>query len=457
MQRAESASDAEARARLRGFALNSALQQVEASMGQVDSRLAGAKLMAAKALIQKEMVKSDFEVQQHIDSAANAAASRNTTAMGHELQASTAASEMKSRERIAALNLLASQKTAAPGDEFEGVIADVSETGDTRITRKFIKGTTNDKQSEIRTRAALMTSIAEGTAHLIKLQKEAGARPELLGDTRFMGEAKRTALALERYNQLAIAYAKSGKAINETEIKFTGDFFKDDTWLTNGDNVRKLSSIMGRLIKETNLEIEANSYLLSPSDPAYGKKLGRANFIEGLAAEAEVDSSADGGKVKSTRTDRAVESLGRPDASEPASPEWRVEGTSGDNSPSKTWKDYIAERPVTSTLESASDGLDDIKRRKQAKHKAETPAAAFVSMDILRQEAEGTGPDAARSRELLEAWALLGTGEVPDIVAPDLKSDPNSEASQEKRDYAVYQYKLLKEHEREQANRATTE
>lgn len=325
MQRMQSATDTEARARIRGFALDSALKQVESQMGQYDSRLAGAKGMAAKAEIMKEMVKNDYEVMQHIDKAANDAAMRQVQAYGDELRASTASAQMRSAERISAADNTSREKIAAgnvkpaaPGAEFEGVIADVSATGDTTVTRKFLAGTPPGEQTRIRTKAALMTGIAEGMAELQKLQARAGARPDLVGDTRFMDEVKRTSVALERYLQLGLAYARSGKAINETEIKFTGDFFKDDTWLTNGDNVPKLATIMGRLIKETNLEIESNSYGIGPDDPAYGKKLGRASFIAGLEAQSDIDASADKGRVQATESDKAHGKLSTPDAAKPA-------------------------------------------------------------------------------------------------------------------------------------------
>src|ERR1700759_2413523 len=90
MQRQQSSSDAEARARVNGFYLAAINNQIDATLGSYDSQLALAKAQSAKAAINQEIVKNDLLVQQHIDTAANARATNRVKAYGDDLQAASA-------------------------------------------------------------------------------------------------------------------------------------------------------------------------------------------------------------------------------------------------------------------------------------------------------------------------------------------------------------------------------
>lgn len=67
MQRNQSASDTEARARVRGFLLDGAKQAVLANMTQYESALASAQGKSAIAKIDEELAKSYIDVYRHID------------------------------------------------------------------------------------------------------------------------------------------------------------------------------------------------------------------------------------------------------------------------------------------------------------------------------------------------------------------------------------------------------
>lgn len=75
MQRNQSASDAEARTRVRGFMLEAAKQQIAANMAQYDAALATAQGQSAMAEINAELSKTYIEIYRHAD--ANAIALRN--------------------------------------------------------------------------------------------------------------------------------------------------------------------------------------------------------------------------------------------------------------------------------------------------------------------------------------------------------------------------------------------
>lgn len=81
MQRNQSASDAEARARVRGFLLESAKQQVTANMAQYEAGLATAQGQAALSAIDKEFAKNLVDIYKHIDS--NAVALREQAIKWH--------------------------------------------------------------------------------------------------------------------------------------------------------------------------------------------------------------------------------------------------------------------------------------------------------------------------------------------------------------------------------------
>ena len=72
MQRAQSASDAEARMRVRGFMLESAKQAVISNMAPYQSALATAQGQAAVAKIDEEYAKNLIDVYGHIDTVTNA-------------------------------------------------------------------------------------------------------------------------------------------------------------------------------------------------------------------------------------------------------------------------------------------------------------------------------------------------------------------------------------------------
>src|SRR5574338_139399 len=75
MQRTQAASDAEARARIRGFLLEGTKQAIVSNMAQYESALASAQGQAAIAEIDKELSNTLIEIYKHAD--ANAVALRN--------------------------------------------------------------------------------------------------------------------------------------------------------------------------------------------------------------------------------------------------------------------------------------------------------------------------------------------------------------------------------------------
>jgi hypothetical protein len=87
MQRAESASDAEARQRVRGFILQSTKDAVAAELGKYDSDLARAKGSEAVAAIDQELVKNLTGLYQTMDANAMQAAQQQISIWGTKVNA----------------------------------------------------------------------------------------------------------------------------------------------------------------------------------------------------------------------------------------------------------------------------------------------------------------------------------------------------------------------------------
>lgn len=135
MQRAESATDQEARARVRGFVLEAAKNGVAAELSKYDSQLAGAKGQEAVAALNEELVKNLTEVYRAADQNAAVATGQRIDIWKAKVQASLQREGFQvDRERIGAQARTGDDKTAelVVRDE-KGNVVGVADTKDQKL------------------------------------------------------------------------------------------------------------------------------------------------------------------------------------------------------------------------------------------------------------------------------------------------------------------------------------
>ncbi len=234
MQRNQSASDAEARVRVRGFLLEGAKQAVVANMAQYESALASAQGQAAIAKIDEEFSKNLIEIYKHVD--ANTLALRNQAidrwkaklhASMEQQSLNLRAQEMEQRERLAK----ASQPQTNPMSKY---IPDTSASGGGRIKYEFHAGSPA-KQDEIRERLGALSAYDNQAAQLQDLMRNTSVITDKR-ITSFLQSPEGARLIAARDNLvMQQVIADSGKAFTKEEVAARTALYPIETWLTRGD------------------------------------------------------------------------------------------------------------------------------------------------------------------------------------------------------------------------------
>lgn len=398
MQRAQSASDAEARARIRGFALDSALKQVESQMGQYDSNLAGAKLLLAKAAIQKEMVQNDLVVMQQIDKVSAESAGRRVQAYGDELRASTASAQMRSAERISAADNTSREKVAAMNQKpaevapDEGVLYDLTKSGKGEAKWRIKKEYINDKAfvKEIINKTVKTNKAVEGLRELIELQAKIDSAPPGMQRSQLLGELERREVALRDSVLNAMLYDDSGKAINEAEAERHRSMMPAKGWFTNGSNRSIIAQTLNQKLHETNDLLKQTTNPILNGDRAFGtfsqhREMGEAELIESDLIKTGTD------KVELTEADKSYSKTTTPDAAK------AVDNKTTTAHTENRWDRYVKHQGGLSADDKrgrlGTDGFDPFGGDVQKAFDPKNPDAAFVELSRLWDMAK-TDPSA---------------------------------------------------------------
>ncbi len=299
MQRAQSATDAEARQRMQGFYLAALSNGIEAQLGGYDSDLALAKGQAAKAKLMEEQVKNDLLVRQHIDTSANQRATNRVHMYSAELSASSA--KYSADAHVKAAQIAADKPKGAPA-----LLIDTSKTGGNVAIRKFLPNVPPEKTVEIQTNYSKSMNTVENINHLIELQDQIGKVPptDLPAIKKMQGEAARTAELVRNVVRMGLVYDASGKQINEQEMKIYNELVSKKDWWVNGNNVRTLGTL-GRLLSEKNDAIISGLTVeLQPGEPGYGATTGAKTGNAGARAADEIYSQPGGGSPEETDADK---------------------------------------------------------------------------------------------------------------------------------------------------------
>jgi len=198
--RAQSASTAEARARMQSYGLASLKSELAGQMGGYDSAVAQAKHQMASALIDKEINKQVFDVHKHVDDSANQEATRLVAIRGQNMAAATAKAENESHERIA--QITSDAKSAGKGPRY---VFD-PETGKGKFV--FKPGVRPEQQDKVLEQVAKFEPANLIMSRLRTLEREAGSQVfDLTRGTRFSDEQQRefTGLATQLAHSLVAA------------------------------------------------------------------------------------------------------------------------------------------------------------------------------------------------------------------------------------------------------------
>lgn len=317
MQRLQSSSDAEARARMRGFYLNSLTNEIDAKLGQYDSQLALIKGQAAKAELLKEQAKNDLIVQKHIEDSSNQRAQRRVQVYVADLSAATA--RVSAEATIKAAQIKA--QAEADKDKVGRLISDPSRSGGNKVVREFLPGTPPETMTKFREQNAKVLNTVGMIQRLVELQDQIDhtvPTGDIAALNRLKSESQRVAESVRNLVKMGIIYDSSGKQINEQEMEIYEQIVGKKDWWLNGDNVRQFGELAGNLRHKNDMVMNAISTQLTPDDPYFGKSLGWTEFDPANKALTDIQRQPGGGKVKSTEVDALVQDAVKPDAAEPA-------------------------------------------------------------------------------------------------------------------------------------------
>jgi hypothetical protein len=324
MQRLQSATDAEARARMNGFYLANIQNQIDAQLGSYDSQLALVKAQAAKAAVQQEMAKNDLLVQKHIDDAAQQRATNRVHMYAAELTASSAKYSADAHVKAAEIAAAAKDKPVSP---LTGVIFDTSMSGKNLATRRLLPDVPPAEGLKIREQATKVTDTVGNIERLIDLQDQISKAPPDIGIPalkRMQDEERRVAELVRNTTKMGIIYDNSGKQINEQEVKLYDEIVSQKDWFLNGDNVRTLGTLAKMALEKENSLLRGVSTEIVPGDPAYGATSGARGLDPGNQALTDIQSQPGGGRHVNTAAENAMKEITAPKATEDA-----YEGSTG--------------------------------------------------------------------------------------------------------------------------------
>lgn len=258
MQRNQAASDAEARARVRGFLLDGAKQAVIANMSQYKSALASAQGQAAIAKINDEFSKNLLDIYKHVDSNAVALRQQAIDIWKQRVQASIESRSVGVAERADAR---AAKNVNPPMPD---LVYD-PETGQAvGFFKQEVKPEVKDKFREELGASKTMAKDINALRELIR-----NSKPTIdgLGHTRFVDtdQKKITALATHIAHVVVKGY---GERATEPDVQGVLEGLQNNTYLTQADMEKVAAFMQDRFLQPTMDKYEELALDL-PSDSPY--------------------------------------------------------------------------------------------------------------------------------------------------------------------------------------------
>lgn len=258
MQRAQSASDAEARTRVRGFLLDGAKQAVTSHMAQYESALATAQGQAAVAKIDEEFSKNLVDIYNHVDTNTTARRNQAIQIWGEKLRNAQEswANSIKQQEADRL-------KNAGMANPLQDLVKDQL-TG--RPIGQFNPGTTDKQKDEYHAKSASLKSAFDTIEEMRALVRNNPARPDGITGTRLSGTAGQQYDALASQVAQQIEYA--------TDHRFSADMvkndlkgFRPDTWLNQANSEKVIATVERNWLRQLKNNYNEIVTDLAPDDP----------------------------------------------------------------------------------------------------------------------------------------------------------------------------------------------
>lgn len=290
MQMQESTSVQETRLRMRGFMLDSFKTAVESQLAPYQSALANAKTMAAVAKIDQELVKTINEINKHQDTVTAQRIQQALQRHGDELQASTAYARIKADKEIAELNRKAAK---GPGDPYENLIFDTTESGGGRPIAVFNEGVDATTKRDFLDKQATSSKLVQLSREYQSLLMKKGNQG-ILGGTRWQDTdtAKLRNVAYEILNTRI--KMQTGAAMSEPEAKRIKTATPEALFGTQFNIGEVVAQTQKHIQDELSIRQQGIARPLHPADPR--TQLANPRVIQGQSeyAEAElIESGAD--------------------------------------------------------------------------------------------------------------------------------------------------------------------
>lgn len=273
MVRQQSASDLEAKLRLKDAALESAKYAVSAEMSKYGSKLAELKGQELINGLNKEQLKFRQGIFQERTNIENTITGQEIQAQGDRLQAAQASARLafdKNNEMYRRGEAEKAKQAAALAEAKKGLVFDTT-IGGTEDVWRFRDDITDAQRMKV------LEANASKSSMIIILEEARAIKKRMNGGTYSGPNANALRSADEvRLIQLrnaaiqARALAMSGKTLNESEIKMLDESLPMDTWTTN-NNFEEAASGFTQIMRES-INQDLNTYT-DKVDPEFAKQI----------------------------------------------------------------------------------------------------------------------------------------------------------------------------------------
>lgn len=280
MQRNQSASDQEARARVRGFMLEGAKQQVIANMSQYESALASAQGQAAIAEIDKELSKTLIDIYRHSDQ--NAIALRNQALEKWK-------AKLNAWMEQQSLNMRQKELDAAKADKAKeaGLVPIFDpETGQAKHVFNPQLKLSDTERAGVRERFASVDEVSAALTELRDLARSGQSTADPIAGTRFAGTDAQRFDALATRIAHGMAKANGERATDKDVDQFKSGF-RQATWFNMADAEKVIAATQAQVLRAHESLLRTYAVDVPEDARAQFGTSARKSAFEGATADAK--------------------------------------------------------------------------------------------------------------------------------------------------------------------------